>query len=200
MGAANLHTPILDRQLRNNSTHGLSVYCDAIIHTDHLEEWEEAIQKCFANSKQITQSLAKGNKKLVIRNKGNTEDHLVIHFYVAASKFMVRAGLFKEENLINFISLIPRLRHLPEDTREWEREQTAEMPTETYKLPLGVNLPPIEKEQQYGAGSHNSLCNEGHKHSGSDTQEQKNLCLLPRYSQTVEHSMSCTVHQHLQLW
>ena len=101
LGAANLDTPILDRQLRKNSIHN----CDVIIHTDHIDEWEVAIQKSFAESKQIMQSLAKGNKKLVIRNKGNTEDHLVIHFYVAASKFMVQPGQFKEENLINFISL-----------------------------------------------------------------------------------------------
>ena len=70
----------------------------------------------------------------------------MIHFYVAASKSMVQPG---QENLINFISLIPRLRHLPEDNHEWESEQTAEMPTETYKFPLQVNLQPIEKELIY---------------------------------------------------
>ena len=179
-----MDTPILDRQLRNNSIQ----YCDVIVHTDHLEQWEEAIQKCFAKHKQIRQSLANGNRKLVIRNGDNTEDHLVIHFYSTTSKFMVQPGQFKEENLLNFVTIIPSLRHLPEDSCVWEREK----PTDTYKLPLQVKLPPLDQVQNY-SGNQNSLSIEGHKQNaeriGPDTLKQNNLCSLTSCSQTAEQKM-----------
>ena len=76
-----------------------------------------------ANSKQIMKSLDNGNRKLVIRNDDNTEDHLGIHFYGNTSKLMVQSGQFKEKNLLNFISLIPTLRLLPVDSCVWEREE-----------------------------------------------------------------------------
>ena len=188
LGVANMDTPILDRQLRNNRIQ----YCDVIVHTDHLEQWEEAIQKCFAKYKQIRQSLANGNRKLVIRNGDNTEDHLVIHFYSTTSKFMVQPGQFKEENLLNFVSIIPSLRHLPEDSCVWDTEQPTVMTTDTYKLPLQVKLPPLDQVQNY-SGNQNSLSIEGHKQNaeriGPDTLKQNNLSSLTSYSQTAEQKM-----------
>ena len=71
---------------------------------------------------------------------------------------MVQPGQFKEENLLNFVTIIPSLRHLPEDSCVWEREN----PTDTYKLPLQVKLPPLDQVQNY-SGNQNSLSIEGHK-------------------------------------
>ena len=59
LGAANMDSPILDRQLKNNSIQ----YCGVIVHTDDFEQCEEAMQKHFAKSKQIMQSLANDKKK-----------------------------------------------------------------------------------------------------------------------------------------
>ena len=105
---------------------------------------------------------------------------------------MVQPGQFKEENLLNFVSIIPSLRHLPEDSCVWEREQPTVMTTDTYKLPLQVKLLSKDQVQNY-SGNQNSLSIEGHKQNAErswlDTQKQNNLCSLTSYSQTAEQKM-----------
>ena len=60
LGAANMDSPILDRQLKNISIQ----YCGVIVHTDHFEQCEKAIQKYFANpSKLCNLWLMTTNKK-----------------------------------------------------------------------------------------------------------------------------------------
>ena len=45
LGTTNLETPILDQKMRNSHAE----YCDAIIHSDHLDKWEAAIRNCFCS-------------------------------------------------------------------------------------------------------------------------------------------------------
>ena len=139
----NLETPILDQKMRNSHAN----YCDAIIQSDHLDKWASgsAIRNSFAHSTIITNNSTNGNKKLVIRNRENTEYQLVIHFYVTTSNLMVQPGNFSEKSLLDFIKLIPRLRPLPSNSDVWESErQPLPVSSDDYKLPLQVNLPPLD--------------------------------------------------------
>ena len=160
LGTKNLETPILDQRINNNHTE----YCDAIIHSDHLDKWEIAIRNCFAQSKLNTSNSTNGNKKIVIRNRENTEDQLIIHLYTSAYKLMVQPGNFSEKNLLDFIKLIPSLQPLPSNSGVWEPEKQP-LPTsqENYKFPLQVKLPPLDKAHNPGSFegcSHNTMIDE----------------------------------------
>ena len=58
---------------------------------------------------------------------------------------MVQPGNFSEKSLLDFIKLIPRLRPLPSNSDVWESErQPLPVSSDDYKLPLQVNLPPLD--------------------------------------------------------
>ena len=108
LGNSNPDIPILDVCFR----HGHKEYCDIIIHSENVNEWEQQLKMCFKPKVYtLVTKTAKTARQMVV--KKNNEDILVIHFYYKQSKLMIQPGNSKEKNLLDFIKIIPSIRNLP---------------------------------------------------------------------------------------
>ncbi len=111
LGNHNLDIPILDTCTRN----GRVEYCDLILHSQRLQQWQSAIEERFSHCKKITTHPSSGIIKVVFRNENNTEDLIVIHYYTRKNKFMIQPGMVNEKNLLKLIKDLPTVKPLGAD-------------------------------------------------------------------------------------
>ena len=57
LGAANLETHILDTKVVYNNEYE---YCDALIHSQHIDKWETAIRKQYSKCKLLERKVKGG--------------------------------------------------------------------------------------------------------------------------------------------
>lgn len=99
VGRQNPDIPMLD-----TTKHGTSrAYCDIIVYTNSIKEWECAIRKKFINFHQKTRRITGGEQ---ISFTSSTDGHLfvTVNLYSCTKKLMIQPGNRDESNLLGWLS------------------------------------------------------------------------------------------------
>ena len=199
LGAANLETPILDTKLVNNNEYE---YCDALIHSQHIDKWETAIRKQYTKCKLLERKVM-GGKKITIRNEPDTTDHLIIHFYNSKGKFMVQPGMYEEDNLLSFLRLFSRLIPLP-DNAEVSHKANSDHMDEGNKghssaCTLMVKLPPVQEMKPMDSDNmeHNNCLSTSVANQMPQTNPEI-ICITCEAPVTQDDAIKCGICQEIR--
>ena len=98
VGRENLDIPMLDTKSEGSDR----VYCDIIINTSHLDEWEAAIRNQFITQQQTTKKIT-GGVQLALSNRKDSELFVTVNFYPGTKRLMIQPGHRKEANLLEWL-------------------------------------------------------------------------------------------------
>jgi hypothetical protein len=105
VGTQYLDTPMLDTKKAGS---GRS-YCDIIINSNHVDEWEAVIRKQFITHHQVNKSIT-GGTQVAFSSSKSSELFVTVNIYIGTRKIMIQPGARKEENLLEWLSFYPAMK------------------------------------------------------------------------------------------